>query len=80
MSVSAETPIHATAADGHVHITVDPDTARELAQAWAHFHARFPATAKRVRWHDDVVRILTAAAEASPKPAAAVLRLVGVAR
>lgn len=58
-------PIVATAVDGSVWIQASPETARDLADAWAAaYSADAELDASHPRWHDDVVAIVRAAAYA----------------
>lgn len=58
-------PVAATNLAGTVVLAMDPETARVLATAWQVFHCYDPvAPVDRPDWHDDLVRILAAAAEA----------------
>lgn len=61
----AYSPITVDSTRGDVVITVDPGTARDLAEAWATLHA-VDATFEtiRPRWFDEVVDIHRAAATA----------------
>lgn len=60
------TPVQAEHTEnGEVLIYVDSHTARTLALGWSLLHTTDqPHLAQRPRWHDDYVRILTAAAHA----------------
>lgn len=56
--------VQAIANDGDVLVIVDAATARELAGAWSIYHTNETHNARRPRWHDDVVALVTAAAHA----------------
>lgn len=58
------TPMDVASNDSDVLIVVDAATARELATAWSVYHAEPTQQARRPRWHDDVVGLVTAAAYA----------------
>lgn len=58
------TPMDVASNDSDVLIVVDATTARELATAWSVYHAEPTQQARRPRWHDDVVALVTAAAYA----------------
>lgn len=55
------TPLNVATDAGDVVVRMDAATARQFAAAWSHFHTTSPAPLVHRRWHDDVVRLLTAA-------------------
>lgn len=77
-------PIEADAEAGQVWIRATPEVAKEIGEAWAFAHTLGVLDEQaRPRWHDDVVQLATAAANAQAQagngPAVAQVRLLRVA-